>query len=728
MNTTTSGNAGPQIRGLLVDLDGVVRLWHRAGARAAEAELSLPDRHLSRYTTNRFSDAAHAGALTWEQWTDGVRERLAADLGPEAAERATALWTADRGQVNQEMAALLRRARTAGLSVALLTNNTTVLDRDLAHHGIDGLFDHVLNSAATGLAKPSRLAFEDALAHMGLAPGEVAFTDDSDLNTAAAAALGLHAHHFRQPGGAAAFEAYLAALGVTLPPEPARVPLPTEPGTGAPPGHGDHDRHRSVHVRYLATGLSAEHAARHLPTAAWAQPLGEHTLATGSSTGAVTVWRLTPAGTHVRHAAGHPDAWMPQPVPGGAEYLPPWTTATRAQARPHAEALLTEAALALTQLADSHRAGDRLGAALHLQAARHALTRAAVLLARRQARPWPDAIGSRYLTPAVAQHLATSLAADPTTPTGLATSLRPLLEILAAVRHDADLVLTAGLAWPWQDLARALGPVLGDDIRLHPATDTPSLYGAALAATYDEHRPVGPHLAAALRAFATRTLTGLQVVELGAGTGRITAHLAHTAAGYTATEPSAAMAQHLSALRLPAVRVLLADALALPLADSSADVVVEHEVLLFAADPLAAADQALRILRPGGQLVRLLLHSSGQDPAADLDAAYRRAAFTDGPAPLITGKGTDHLITRHLADRGLATAETVLAQYTETRTPHQALNALAARAWPYQHQASEAQHEAGMAAAHRRARTLPTIGRPVRMVLRALTTTAEGTR
>ncbi|MFJ2807847.1 HAD-IA family hydrolase [Kitasatospora sp. NPDC087271] len=671
MNRTA---AEPRIRGILVDLDGVVRFWHRKGATAAEAELGLPPRALSAYTSSRHSDAAHSGALTWGQWTAGVRERMVASLGTESADRAFALWSADRGEPNAPMVALLRRARAAGLTIALLTNNTTILDNDLAHHRLDVLFDHVLNSSTTGLTKPSPRAYEHALATMGLSASEVAFADDSDINADAARAVGLHAHHFREPGGADAFEQYLASLGVTLPSDPVHPTLP-EPvkAVAPPPGHAEHDDHQSVRTRYLSTGLPAVAVATRLTTcgAAWAQPTGEHTLASVDDSGHVTQWRLVPPGTEAAHVAGHPGAWMPQPAPPGAEYLPPWTAATRASAARHATGLLTEAAAALTRTAGAHGAGDRLSAALHLESARHALTRLASMLARRQPRPWPDAASARYLGQAATTLLTASLRVDPTTPAGLSRSVTALFHLLGRLRQNSALLLGAETAWPWPDLDRHLVPLL-DATFTAPGPDV--LYGAGLATPYDDHRPVAPALAAALRTFATDHLAGRDVLELGAGTGRITAHLAAGPSTYTALEPSPDMAALLTARNLPGVRLFLGTALAIPLPDASADVVVEHEALLFTDDPLAATDQALRVLRPGGQLVRLLLHAHGDDPAGDLDAAYRKAAFQDQPAPLITGKGTDHLVTAHLGAHGLDTTVTLLAEYDDHRTP--------SRPWP----------------------------------------------
>src|SRR4051812_2876647 len=72
---------------------------------------------------------------------------------------------------------------------------------------------------------------------------------------------------------------------------------------------------------------------------------------------------------------------------------------------------------------------------------------------------------------------------------------------------------------------------------------------------------------------AIRPLTGLQVVELGAGTGRLTALIAPLAGSLRALDVSEPM---LAVLRekLPGVQTLAADNRAVPLKNASADVVI----------------------------------------------------------------------------------------------------------------------------------------------------------
>ncbi|WP_440580974.1 HAD-IA family hydrolase [Streptomyces sp. PT19] len=713
--------------GLLVDVDGVLRLWPRRSAITAALECGLPEQAVRSVAYDGGFDLAHHGVWSHEQWVEQVTTRLSEEFGA-AGKRAAELWAADRGDADPAMADLLRRARAAGLVTCALTNNTTVVAADLELHGLLDVFDHVANSAEIRVTKPAPGAYQAALALMDLPAGQVAFTDDSRTNVTAALHVGLHAHHYTS---AAEFERFLAGLGVTLPraagEPPARAAgLPA--GTAPPSGHAEADEATTVATRYLTTGLPptvlAARLAVHDPTAT-VVPLGPDALTTVGATGSLTTWRLLPHGANPRAAAGHVDAWADAAGDVDAEHLPPWTPATRTAAAGRADDLLHHTGWTLHQLAAADAGGDPLAAATHLDAARQHLTALATLLMRHQPAPWPGATASRYLPPAIREALTASLRADPTTRTGLAAGLRPLLDLLRHLRQMTQLVLDTTSSWPWPHTAAALTPLLDGPADLTARASEDPLYTPALAAVYERHRPLAQPMADALRSWAAKELSGRDVVELGAGTGRITRQLAgRGTASYRAVEPSAAMAAHLRDANLPGIEVIEADALLLPLPPLGADVVVEHEALQFAADPLLAADEALRVLRPGGRLVRLLLHPADPHPLAGIDAAYRRAAFADGPRPLFFGKGTDQRITNHLAARGRPTQDRTLAEFTQHRTAEQALGALADRAWPYQHQLTEPAHRNGMAAARQEAAHLPA-SVSVPYVLRALITPAD---
>ncbi|MFF1678421.1 HAD-IA family hydrolase [Streptomyces sp. NPDC058256] len=714
------------IRGVLVDLDGVVRLWPNHSAVKAARACGLPEQAVRRVAYDGSFDLAHHGILTHKEWVADVRAQLVGDFGPEGG-RAADLWAADRGEPDPQMVSLLQRVRAAGLVVGLLTNNTSAVAGDLDRHGLTSLFDHVANSADLGLTKPAPAAYRRALSLMDLPAEEVAFTDDNPVNVAAALHVGLHAAHYTS---AEDFEAFLTNLGATLPITTA-VPPPraTAPAGMAPvAGHAEADGPAPMAIRYLATAMTAQGLAARLTehdATMTAVPLGPDAVVTTTPTGRLTTWRLMPHDSNAAAAAGHLGAWTSATCDVEAEHLPPWLPKVRTAAAPRADDLLHHIGWALHQITAASHTDDLLAAATHLDFVRHQVAALTTLLARHQQAPWPGATASRYLSPAARTLLATSQRADATTRGGLVESLTPLLTLLRQLRHDAQLVLNTNSLWPWQHTAAALAELLGTAPDLTPQPADDPLYTPALAAVYDRHRPLTEAMAAALQAFAAEQLADSDVVELGAGTGRITQHLAaHGPATYRAVEPSAAMAAVLDRRQLPGVDVVPADALMLPFPMGSMDAVIEHEALLFTSDPLLAADEALRILRPGGRLIRLLLHPTGHDPLADMEATYRTAAFGDGKLPLFYGKGTDQRVTAHFAARALLTETRTLAVFTRQRTSGQVLEALADRAWPYQHQLTDTEHERGMAAA-RLAAAESADAVPVEYVLLALLTSSS---
>src|ERR1700683_145010 len=93
---------------------------------------------------------------------------------------------------------------------------------------------------------------------------------------------------------------------------------------------------------------------------------------------------------------------------------------------------------------------------------------------------------------------------------------------------------------------------------------------------------------------------GRQIVDLAAGTGKLTELLAGTGADLIAIEPVAAMRDRLHE-RLPGVPVLAGVAETLPLADQSVDAVIVAQAFHWFDAKRAMAERA-RVVRPGGHL------------------------------------------------------------------------------------------------------------------------------
>jgi len=126
-----------------------------------------------------------------------------------------------------------------------------------------------------------------------------------------------------------------------------------------------------------------------------------------------------------------------------------------------------------------------------------------------------------------------------------------------------------------------------------------SSFGAA-AVEYAQHRP--DYAPAAVR-WALEPAPGPRVLDLGAGTGKLTATLVALGADVIAVEPDPAMLTELRRA-LPAVRALPGSAEAIPLPDASVDAVLAgHALHWFDMD--VAGPEIARVLEPGGILAGL---------------------------------------------------------------------------------------------------------------------------
>jgi SAM-dependent methyltransferase len=126
-----------------------------------------------------------------------------------------------------------------------------------------------------------------------------------------------------------------------------------------------------------------------------------------------------------------------------------------------------------------------------------------------------------------------------------------------------------------------------------------SSFGAA-AGAYAEHRP---DYARAAVEWALELAPGRRVLDLGAGTGKLTAALAEVGAEPVAVEPDPAMLAELHRA-LPTVRAVPGRAEAIPLPDSSVDAVVAGNAMHWF-DMGVAGPEIARVLVPGGTLAGL---------------------------------------------------------------------------------------------------------------------------
>jgi SAM-dependent methyltransferase len=151
---------------------------------------------------------------------------------------------------------------------------------------------------------------------------------------------------------------------------------------------------------------------------------------------------------------------------------------------------------------------------------------------------------------------------------------------------------------------------------------------AAVAEAYERGRPEYPRQAVVWLAGATPC----EVVDLGAGTGKLTRGLVACGHRVTAVEPLPEMLDQLRAAT-PGVTAVIGTAERIPLADGCADVVVSAQAFHWF-DHAAALPEIARMLRPGGSLALVWNTRDDREPwvAALSDAIVGRESIRDGDA------------------------------------------------------------------------------------------------
>lgn len=133
---------------------------------------------------------------------------------------------------------------------------------------------------------------------------------------------------------------------------------------------------------------------------------------------------------------------------------------------------------------------------------------------------------------------------------------------------------------------------------------------ARSADAYDRGRPEYPPVAIAWLAERLGLRPGRAVLDLAAGTGKLTRRLAATGAAVVAVEPVAEMRARIGAA---AERVLDGTAEAIPLGDASVDAVAVGQAFHWFDGPVALAE-IHRVLRPGGALALVWNSRPREDP------------------------------------------------------------------------------------------------------------------
>lgn len=191
------------VRVCLFDMDGVVRQWEPRHALAAEAACGLPVGALraAAFSIPEYRASLY-GEVTFADWCSATGRALALRYPYASAARAVDRWQADKGWVDPDVVATIRRTRRL-VPVGLLSNAHDALACDLQCLGLAELFDLVICSAEVGRVKPDLELYRESARRFNVSPGDCFFTDDQPVNVMAARQAGMDAELFTDATGLA---------------------------------------------------------------------------------------------------------------------------------------------------------------------------------------------------------------------------------------------------------------------------------------------------------------------------------------------------------------------------------------------------------------------------------------------------------------------------------------------------------------------------------------------
>jgi putative hydrolase of the HAD superfamily len=196
---------------VILDMDGVVRHWRPGPAGAVEEAYRLPHGAIgSAALAVPEYQLGVLGVCSFADWLDAIARELSVRIGIKAQD-AVARWAEDRGEIDQDMMAIVERLRSR-VPVHVLSNAHDCFIGDMRQLGLSGAFDGFHYSAEMGLAKPDPAAYIETLKRIGMPANRCVFADDRTENVFAARSVGILAFAYTTP---AAFADAMSRLSIT---------------------------------------------------------------------------------------------------------------------------------------------------------------------------------------------------------------------------------------------------------------------------------------------------------------------------------------------------------------------------------------------------------------------------------------------------------------------------------------------------------------------------------
>ncbi len=211
-----------RVGAVVFDLGGVITESPMEAFAEYEREAGLPEGLIRRLNSVDHHTNAWARYERNELDVEGFVEAFEAEAQAYGYELdARRVLEGLRGAVRPEMVEAVRRLRSAGLPLGLLSNNVAPMERTGEIGELLTLFDAIVESSVEGVRKPEPEIYHRALIRLSDAVGrpleytDVAYLDDLGINLKPARQLGMHTIKVVDPAEALAELSALVGLALT---------------------------------------------------------------------------------------------------------------------------------------------------------------------------------------------------------------------------------------------------------------------------------------------------------------------------------------------------------------------------------------------------------------------------------------------------------------------------------------------------------------------------------
>jgi len=173
---------------VLVDLGDVGEMHAMLNTQGEESEV------WRQWLQSPAVAAFDSGRISFDAFADALLEEVASNTDKHTFMQAFEAWP--RGLYAGALA-LVDEVKPEYHRAILSNTNAAHWPRLMGEMGLAGHFHHYFASHQLGLVKPDRAVYEEVLRRLGVAPQEILFIDDNQLNIDTATALGIHAHRVK---------------------------------------------------------------------------------------------------------------------------------------------------------------------------------------------------------------------------------------------------------------------------------------------------------------------------------------------------------------------------------------------------------------------------------------------------------------------------------------------------------------------------------------------------